>query len=98
MTSLCNQLSVVLDRQVIDKSGITGRFDIHLELSGSDLAPNSTGIGSRAPGDPGATGTAADPAGSATFAAVQRLGLRLNSAKGSADYLVIDHVEKPSEN
>lgn len=98
MTNLCYQLSVVLDRQVVDKTGIIGKFDIHLELSSSDLAPDSAGIRMRALSDPGSTGAAADSAGSAFLAAVERLGLRLNSANGSGDYLVIDRVEKPSEN
>jgi uncharacterized protein (TIGR03435 family) len=37
-----------------------------------------------------------DPA--ATFAAVERLGLQLEESKGPVDVLVIDHVEKASEN
>src|SRR5438067_6869146 len=39
MASLCIQLAIRLDRDVIDKTGIAGMFDIHLEVSRADLAP-----------------------------------------------------------
>jgi uncharacterized protein (TIGR03435 family) len=32
------------------------------------------------------------------FAALGRLGLKLDSAKAPRDYLVIDHIERPTEN
>jgi bla regulator protein BlaR1 len=44
----------------------------------------------------------ADPSDERTapsvFTALAEIGLRLEPAKGPRDYLVIDHVEKPSEN
>jgi uncharacterized protein (TIGR03435 family) len=48
-----------------------------------------------APGEP-APFTPAD--GTAIRVAVRKLGLRLEPAKGSGEFLVIDHVEKPSGN
>ena len=98
MASLCDQLSVILDRQVIDKTGITGSYDIHLDVSFSDFAPKPRSSDVRPAGDPGAIVAATDPAGSAVFASVQRLGLRIDSAKGLGDHLVIDHIEIPSGN
>jgi uncharacterized protein (TIGR03435 family) len=75
-----------LDRPVIDKTGLTGLFDFHL-----DYAPDQASTdGSALP---------ADPAGSSIFTAVQQqLGLKLTRAKGPGEYLVIDQVERPSAN
>lgn len=97
MANLCRDLSLLLDRDVIDKTGIVGVFDIHLELSPADYAnfPDpSFGVLS----DPASPARATDPVGSSIFAAVTTLGLKLKSAKGPSELLVVDHVEKPSEN
>jgi len=71
-----------LDRPVIDKTGLTGLFDFHLEY---------------APGQAGPDGS--DPVDMSIFSALQQqLGLKLTPAKGPGELLVIDHVERPSEN
>ena len=86
--------SLSLDRPVIDKTGISGRFDIHLEFALDDttrevLPPNNPA--NLYPEDP--TG------GTSIFSAVQeQLGLKLEATKGPGEYLVIDSVERPSEN
>jgi bla regulator protein BlaR1 len=82
-------LSRRLDRPVINKTGITGLFDFRLEY-----APANTSAA--APNDP----TFSDPLGRPSiFTAVQeQLGLKLESTRGPGEFLVIDHVEKPSEN
>lgn len=70
-----------LDRPIVDKTGISGRFDFHLEY-----VPDSK------------TGDA-DPSGPSIFTAVQeQLDLKLEPAKGPGEFVVIDHVEKPSAN
>jgi uncharacterized protein (TIGR03435 family) len=80
-------LGFVLGRPVINRSGITGLFDFRLEYA----IDETTGGTRVAPSD--------EPAGPSIFTAIQeQLGLKLESAKGPGERLVIDHVEKPSEN
>jgi uncharacterized protein (TIGR03435 family) len=86
-------LSVFLDRPVIDKSGLAGRFNIHLEFSADDVTPGIT----NAP--LAASPAAPDPNRPPIFTAIQeQLGLRLQAATGPVESLVIDHVERPSAN
>jgi uncharacterized protein (TIGR03435 family) len=82
-------LSRILDHPVIDKTGIMGLFDFHLEFAVDESTPG----GARLPPSDEPT------VGPSIFTAVQeQLGLKLGSAKGPAEFLVVDHVEKPSEN
>lgn len=84
-------LSLILDRPVIGKTGIPGSYDIRLAFSPDNLTS------SRSVTDVPAA--AADPNGPTVFTALQeQLGLRLLRAKGPVEVLVIDHVERPSEN
>ncbi len=85
-------LRLVVGRPVIDKTGITGRFDMRVEFSreGTELA----GIQLKGPTP------ASDPTDPPEiFTALQeQLGLKLESGRGPVDLLVIDRIEKPSEN
>jgi uncharacterized protein (TIGR03435 family) len=85
MQPLSNALATVLDRTVIDKTGLTGMFDIHLAFT-PDLATAT---------DPA---TSSDLGPSVFTALQEQLGLKLESAKGPVSMLVIDRVEKPSAN
>jgi uncharacterized protein (TIGR03435 family) len=78
----------VLDRPVVDKTGLTGRYDFDLEWT-----PDETQFDGRMPPIKAENSGKPD-----LFAAVQQLGLRLESAKGPVSVIVIDHVERPSEN
>jgi uncharacterized protein (TIGR03435 family) len=72
-------------RDIIDRTGLEGRFDFHLEYARDGGPP-------RADPDPA-------HAGPSMFTAVQeQLGLKLESAKGPVEVLVIDHVEHPAGN
>jgi len=98
----CGQLSLLLDRDVIDKTGIAGVFDIHVDIN-VDAPPADPADGDTADGmarSPRALVKASptDPLGAAIFEAVQKAGLKLEPAKGSGEFLVIDRVERPSEN
>lgn len=82
-----------LDRSVIDKTGITGTFNFRIEFAPDEATPFFRTAGD----DPSAM--PAEPAGPSIFTALQeQLGLKLERATGPIDYLVIDHVERLSEN
>jgi uncharacterized protein (TIGR03435 family) len=99
MANFCTQLGIRLDRDVIDKTGITGMFDIHLEVSRADLMPRFLAGGPAGQGDPSTPAIATDSTGPSIFTAIQQqLGLKLESARGPVDVLVIDHIERPAAN
>jgi uncharacterized protein (TIGR03435 family) len=94
LTMLADLLGMVLDRPVIDKTGITSYFEIQLAFSPADAAEPRP-----ATAEPGASAAVRAPDAPGIFQAIQeQLGLRLVPAKGPVDVLVIDHIEKPSEN
>jgi uncharacterized protein (TIGR03435 family) len=78
--SLSNQVG----RTVVDKTGLTGKYDVDLKWTPDDLQ--------------GSEEKSADPGPSIFTAVEEQLGLKLVSAKGPVDTIVIDHIEKPSEN
>jgi len=90
--SFSKMLRIVLDRPVIDRTGIAGRFDVRIEFSREGTAFGRIPLAGRPP--------ASDPTGPPSiFTVVQeQLGLRLHAAKGPVDRFVIDHIERPSEN
>jgi uncharacterized protein (TIGR03435 family) len=91
MADLAYALPMVVGRTVVDKTGIMGVFRIHLTFQ--FVSPPA------APPDAAGNPTPADDAGTSIFTALQeQLGLKLESSKGPVEVLVIDHVEKPSEN
>ncbi len=98
-----------LDRPVVDETGLKGLFDLRLEFAPDESTPGFLpgGIFVAALGPQ--TDTPSEPAGGPSiFAAVQeQLGLKLERSKssnhgapfeGPGDVLVIDQVERPSEN
>jgi uncharacterized protein (TIGR03435 family) len=89
VTTFSELLSVILGRPVIDRTGIKGRFDFDLDFAIDQSTPGF--VPDAAPANPAG--------GESVFTAVQdRLGLKLESKKGAGEFLVIDHVERPSEN
>jgi uncharacterized protein (TIGR03435 family) len=76
----------VLDRHVIDKTGLNARYDFDLEWT-----PDDTQFGGQLPLVP------SDNPKPDLFAAVrQQLGLRLQATRARVDTIVIDRVERPS--
>ncbi len=87
-----NSLARLVGRPIVDKTGLTGAWHIKLSYTNDDGTPGGIGIG---PIDRIQTGAA----GPSIFTAVQeQLGLKLESAKGPVDTLIIDSVSRPSPN
>jgi len=92
MSVFCSNLR--LDRPILDKTGITGLFDFHLEYAFDQVT--AAGF----PGVPAPAAAPPDPGSAPSiFTAIQeQLGLKLEPAKGPGEFLVVDSVERPSEN
>jgi uncharacterized protein (TIGR03435 family) len=87
MTQLAYKLSRLLQRPVVNNTGLEGNYDFKLEWT-PDPGPSAPD------GRPVETSV-----GPSLFSALQQqLGLRLEATKGPVDILVIDHVDKPSAN
>jgi len=78
----------ILDRPVVDKTGLSGRYDFNLEW-----APDESQFG----GDVGAASSDA-PIPPFFTAIQQQLGLRLEATRGPIETIVVDHAEHPSAN
>jgi uncharacterized protein (TIGR03435 family) len=90
---LVGLLSRMVDRPVVNKTGLSGNYDFDLTFTPDvpvDRMPS--------PGSP-LLPPGFDPNGPSIYTALQeQLGLQLKSARGPVDVLVIDHVERPSKN
>jgi uncharacterized protein (TIGR03435 family) len=94
---LALNLSNELGRRVIDKIGLTGKYDF--ELKWTPEAGQSAAV----PPVPPILGTelhpTPDPNRPSVFTALpEQLGLRLESDKGPVDVFFIDRAEKPAAN
>jgi uncharacterized protein (TIGR03435 family) len=93
MQTLVSQISSFLNRRVVDRTGLTGSYDFELQFSMQVQMPLIT----QAPGAAGAPPTAPIDDGPTMFDAVRELGLKLESERGPVEHLVIDAVERPTE-
>ncbi|HTX36286.1 MAG TPA: M56 family metallopeptidase [Bryobacteraceae bacterium] len=91
MEMVANSLSVLeLDRPVVDQTGLSGRFDYTIEWAPEPTGPPASASPAAVPPEPlGAT---------AVPALRDQLGLKLESTKAPFQILVIDHLERPTEN
>jgi len=76
-----NLTELVSDRPVVDKTGLTRKYDISLEAT-----PNFK------------MSTRSDPDDISVFTAIKTLGLKLEAQRAPVETIVVDHIEKPSEN
>ena len=82
-------LSPMVQRVVTDRTGLPGTYDFDLKWTPEQAAQAPSGVPSTAP----------DPDSPSIFTALrEQLGLKLESAKGPVDVLVIDKVERPTPN
>jgi|SRR5580704_8052844 uncharacterized protein (TIGR03435 family) len=89
MAQLANVLSRVVNRNVLDQTGLTGNFELDLGWSQDPQLGHPSGdtSGVLPPAD----------APSISTAPREQLGLKLESSKRPVDVLVVDRVERPSE-
>jgi len=91
---IAQYLSPLLNRMVVDRTGLTGNYDVDLRWTPDRLPP-------RVPGTPSdqpirVNGADVDPNGPSIFTAVrEQLGLKLESTRGRVEVIAIDHVEQP---
>ena len=102
VTTLASMLTMYLHRPVLDKTGLTEKYDFTLRWTPDEnQLPPSSGVQGTAGGSSSGL-PSADPApnsGPSLFTAIQeQLGLKLESSKGPVEFIVIDHVERPSGN
>jgi uncharacterized protein (TIGR03435 family) len=93
MSDLANVMqTAVLDRPVVDRTGLSGRFDFTLTWTPDESQFRGMGVRVPAPStDPNL------PPG--LFTAIEeQLGLKLESTRAPVEVLVVDRVEKPSDN
>ena len=95
MAGFATQLQMrVLDRPVIDRTGLTDRYDFSLNWRPDEFQFPSASAPQRA----NAVATGADALPDLFTAFEQQLGLKLEATKAAMDILVIDRVSKPSAN
>lgn len=98
VSGLAHLLSEQLGRDVLDQTGLKGIYDFTLKWTPEQGGPMTL----RGPegANPGAdSAPPAEASGPSIFTAIQeQLGLKLESTKGPTEVLVIDHIERPSEN
>ena len=89
LNEFSKSLASIMGRPVVDKTGITGKFDFDLEF-----LPDESSAGLRV-----RLASSDSPNATSIFTAIQeQLGLKLESTRGPGEFLVIDHIERPSEN
>jgi uncharacterized protein (TIGR03435 family) len=96
MAVLAARLSQQLGRPVIDRTDLKGGYDFTLEWTPASGEGGAELLGLPPRAEPPAAG---DSNGPSIFTALQdQLGLKLEPQKGPVDMIIIDHVERASEN
>jgi uncharacterized protein (TIGR03435 family) len=95
LLELISLLSANVGRSVVDRTGLTGTYDIYLKWTPDRILQRAAGT---APSEPVlVNGVAIDPNGPSIFTALQeQLGLKLEATRGPVEVLVIDRIERPT--
>lgn len=76
-------------RPVIDRTGLQGRYDLHMEFVPAFVdSPNRDGSQ--------VANANADSGPNLFTALVEQAGLKLQTVRGTIQFIVIDHVERPT--
>jgi uncharacterized protein (TIGR03435 family) len=95
LSALVNALGARLGGiRVIDRSGRDDRFNFVFEFALDENSPGLRGGDLRAPAEP----SDIPPAATIFTALEEQLGLKLERAQASREFIVIDHVQRPSPN
>jgi uncharacterized protein (TIGR03435 family) len=100
LADFAKYLSEDMDRYVIDKTGVEGRFSFPLEFAPDASTPGSietsemfARAGAQLLGRPATQRPKSD--GPTIFEALESLGLKLEPTRGPAEYLLIESVQRP---
>jgi uncharacterized protein (TIGR03435 family) len=96
MQALCDLLGGLVDRPLIDVTGLTAAYHVTLDIPMDELKRAKMS----AEGNRGGGESASEPPGSpAMFSSLRDSGLTVEGRKMSMDVLVVDHAERvPTEN
>jgi uncharacterized protein (TIGR03435 family) len=87
MPALARTLSGYVDRIVLDRTSLSGSFDVSLEFDVNKKIADDASRGDALPAE----------SGPSLFTALQeQLGLRLRPERGKVDVLVIDRIDQPA--
>jgi uncharacterized protein (TIGR03435 family) len=90
MTALAGLLSGPAGRKVVDRTNLEGLYDFELTFTPDQMPSNLP---------PDVPFPRPDPNGPSIFTAIQeQLGLKLEPATGPLESIVIESVQKPTEN
>jgi uncharacterized protein (TIGR03435 family) len=95
MTDFASWMQTVLDKPVVDETELPGKYDFQLKWT-PDESQFATFRAAGATIPPPSDDPKAPP--NLYTAMQEQLGLKMGPAKTATDVIVIDHVEKPSEN
>lgn len=102
---LAESLSPMVDRPIVDLTGLTGYYDLGLDIAMADLMNAARAQGAAVPASAPGGSTSGNPAdaasdsGGSVFTAIQAAGLKLEPRKSPLAMVVIESVEKmPTEN
>jgi uncharacterized protein (TIGR03435 family) len=91
MMSLASALQWEMHRTVLDQTGLKGKYDFTLKWMSDEPRDPDQPTDSQIPPP--------DPNYPPIFTAIkEQLGLKLESGEGALEFLVIDHIERPSQN
>ena len=106
MAALADMLSRIVDRPVVDMTGLKGKYEIVLDLTQENMRTMATTAGFAIAGmGPGGRGTeggmhgggdgaAGSEPGPTVFQSVQQLGLKLEARRAAMEMIVVDGAEK----